>query len=97
MLHRLVGVDRAAAGGDDGVLGLDLAQDVVFDLDEAVGAAGVDELLQRLVALLLDQQVGVEEAVVQDLGQHDAQRGLARARHADEDDVVGSRHCSALS
>ena len=88
MLHGLVGVHGRAARGDDGLRRVQLAQNLVLHLDETLGTARVDELLQRLVAAVLDDEVGVDEVVVQDLRQHDAEGRFAGAGHADEHDVV---------
>ena len=96
MPHGFIRVHSRATRGDDGLRRSDVAENLVLHLNEPLRAACIDELLQRLVALALDDEVGVNEIVVHDLRQHDAQRRLSRAGHADKHDVVFCRHDSSL-
>ena len=92
VLHSLIGVHGGTTRGDNAVLRIDLAENLVLDLDETLRAARIDDLLQRLVALVLDDDVGVDEVLRHDFRQHDAQRGFTRAGHADKNNVVLLRH-----
>ena len=73
MLHGLVGIDRRTARRDDRTLGLQIGEHLVLDGNEPFGAARVEQLLQRLVALILNHQVGVDKVVTDNLREHDAQ------------------------
>ena len=88
MLHCLIRVNSAAAGCDNGFLGFKVGQNLVLDLNETVGTHRVDDGLQGFVHLLLNNQVGINEFQGHDLGQNDAQRGLARTGHSDKNDVA---------
>ena len=50
----------------------------------------VQDVLEQQALPLLDHQVGVQKAVAQGFGQKNAHSALARAGHADENDVVQS-------
>lgn len=68
------------AGGDDGMLEGHFGKHLVFNLEEGIGSQSIDETLERFVAGLLNEQVGVDEIHAENLRQHDAQGRLARHR-----------------
>ncbi len=72
-----MGVDGAPAGGDDGVLEIEALQHLILNLDESGGAQPIDQTLERLIAALLYHQVDINEVIVQDLRQYDADGGFA--------------------
>ena len=64
VLHSLIGVHGGTTCGDNAVLRIDLAENLVLDLDETLRAACIDNLLQRLVALVLDDDVASMKSFV---------------------------------
>ena len=73
MLHCLVGIDRRTTRRDDRTLGLQIGENLILNGDEPFRAACVEQLLQRLVALVLNHQVGIDKVVTDNLREHDAQ------------------------
>ena len=73
MLHSLVGIDCRTARRDDRTLGLQIGEHLVLNGDEPFRAARVEQLLQRLVALILNHQVSIDKVVTDNLREHDAQ------------------------
>ena len=59
MGHGFWFVDHAAAGGDDGIVDVQLGADGFFQSQEAVAAVGADELGEQGVLSVLDDQVRV--------------------------------------
>ena len=59
MGHGVWLVDHAAAGGDDGIVDVQLGADRSFQSQEAVAAVGADELGEQGVLSVLDDQVRV--------------------------------------
>lgn len=86
--HRLLAVDDGAARRDDAVFRPKPRADGFLDRDEALRALFGEDVTQERAPFVLDEQVGVEKAVADRLGEQDARRALARAGHADEYDVV---------
>ena len=59
MGHGVWLIDHAAAGGDDGIVDVQLGADGFFQSQEAVAAVGADELGEQGVLSVLDDQVRV--------------------------------------
>ena len=59
MGHGFWFVDHAAAGGDDGIVDVQLGADGSFQSQEAVATVGADELGEQGVLSVLDDQVRV--------------------------------------
>ena len=87
MRHCVGVIDGAAAGSDDGILAADAEEDLVLNLVKPLEPVVIDDLLEALAGLFLDQQVPIDKAVAQRLGEHDTDRALAAARHPNQYDV----------
>ena len=88
MGHSLRIIDGTASRCDDGVLRLNAAQNLIFNLAEAIVTFPVDDILQAPACHRLDHQISVDEVLLQDLRHHDAGGRLPGSGHADEDDVA---------
>ena len=79
---------RAAAGGDD-LTGLpaEAGNDLAFEGAEGRLALCAENFRDRHAGGALDLRVAIDEGAVERFCQRPAQRGLAAAGHADEDDV----------
>ena len=69
MLHGLVGIDSRTTRSNDGMARGKRAQHFIFHFDKAIRTACIDNLLQRLVELALNKQVGIDEFIAKDLRQ----------------------------
>ena len=76
--------------GDDGAAAVHGADGLLLHLEEVLHPELVQDVLEQQALPLLDHQVGVQKAVAQGFGQKNAHSALARAGHADENDVVQS-------
>ena len=88
MLHCIFVLQGAAAGGDETVFCFQILQDIGFYLREVIGSPGVQDLLQAAAFLLLDQQVGIKEALTACLGSQDTAGAFPTAGHTDQYDVA---------
>jgi hypothetical protein len=88
VLHCLWPVDRAAACGNHGVLGVDGEDVILFDVTEGVDADVVDDLLEGSVLDGLNVNVGIDEVASEGLGEKDSNGALADTAHAYQDDVL---------
>ena len=97
MGHGAIGIDCRTARGDNASLRFKGAQNLVFNFDETFRTKSIDDLLQGLIALVLDEQVGIDEVVVHDLREHDTERRFSCARHSDKGDAACLIHCDSFS
>ena len=88
--HGPLPADGAAPWGDDGAAAVHGADGLLLHLEEVLHPELVQDVLEQQALPLLDHQVGVQKAVAQGFGQKNAHSALARAGHADENDVVQS-------
>ena len=73
MFHGLVRIDSRTTRSNDGVARGKRAQHFIFHFDKAIRTACIDNLLQCLVELALNKQVGIDEFIAKDLRQNNAQ------------------------
>ena len=92
MPHGAVGIDDAAPRRDDAVRRHDARIDALFDADKAVNALVFDDLGKFFALFALDDEVAVDEAVADALGEQHARRALARGGHSDEYEVIHISH-----
>ena len=92
MPHGAVGIDDAAPRRDDAVRRHDARIDALFDADKAVNALVFDDLGKFFALFALDDEVAVDEAVADALGEQHARRALARGGHSDEYEVIHTSH-----
>ena len=65
-----------------------------FFLDEPLKPQFIDNCLQKLMVLLLKQQVGVDKSAADFFGQQYADGAFSRTRHADQSDIFLLIHFS---
>ena len=92
MPHGAVGIDDAAPRRNDAVRRHDARIDALFDADKAVNALVFDDLGKFFALFALDDEVAVDEAVADALGEQHARRALARGGHSDEYEVIHISH-----
>ena len=74
MGHGAIGIDCRTARGNNASLRFKGAQNLVLNRDEPLRTKSVDDLLPGLIALVLDEQVGIYDVVGHDLREHDTKR-----------------------
>lgn len=70
----------------------EIREQLVLAGNEAFSAACFQYLREQHALAFLDEQVGIDEAIPELLGEHDAERAFASSRHAYQCDVVVFLH-----
>ena len=88
MGHSLRIIDGTASRCDDGVLRVNSAQNLIFNLTEGFVSFPVDDILQAPPCHSLNHQVSVDEVLLQDFRHNDTGGGLSCPGHTNENDVA---------
>ena len=84
MVHGLCAVGRTAAGGDNVMVNIDLEDFLLLNCPQCEMIAFIDDLLQGLLLIDLDEDIGIDKPEAEILGQDYADGAFAGSRHPDK-------------